>query len=127
MERPAGYTTASACTRRCRLRSSPSSTSCTRGSDRERFFAPFSSVPNEGESMLRPDRPVAIIGAGIAGLTAAEFLRRRGIPHVLFEGGPKVAGLAESYHDPGGFSYDFGAHFITNRLAAAVGVGAQCR
>lgn len=77
--------------------------------------------------MQRPDRPIAIIGAGIAGLTAAEFLRRRGVPHVLFEGGPKVAGLAESFHDPGGFSYDFGAHFITNRLAAAVGIGAQCR
>ncbi len=26
-----------------------------------------------------------------------------------------------------GFSYDFGAHFITNRLAAAIGVGAMCR
>lgn len=71
--------------------------------------------------------PIAIIGAGLAGLTAATFLRRRGIPFVLYEAGPAVAGLATSFHDSEGFTYDFGAHFITNRLAAALGVGAECR
>jgi protoporphyrinogen oxidase len=71
--------------------------------------------------------PVAIIGAGLAGLTAATFLRRQGIPVLLYEAGAKVAGLATSFHDPDGFTYDFGAHFITNRLAAALGVGASCR
>lgn len=71
--------------------------------------------------------PVAIIGAGLAGLTAATFLRRQGIPFILYEAGAKVAGLATSFHDPDGFTYDFGAHFITNRLAAALGVGASCR
>src|SRR6185503_16212737 len=38
-----------------------------------------------------------------------------------------VAGLATSFRDPDGFTYDFGAHFITNRLAAALGIGAECR
>ena len=71
--------------------------------------------------------PVAIIGAGLAGLTAATFLRRQGIPIILYEAGPMVAGLAGSFHDEDGFTYDFGAHFITNRLAAALGVGALCR
>jgi protoporphyrinogen oxidase len=71
--------------------------------------------------------PIAIVGAGLAGLTAATFLRRQGLPILLYEAGPKVAGLATSFHDPDGFAYDFGAHFITNRLAAALGVGAQCR
>jgi protoporphyrinogen oxidase len=71
--------------------------------------------------------PVAVVGAGLAGLTAATFLRRHGIPFLLYEAGSKVAGLATSFHDADGFSYDFGAHFITNRLAAALGVGAQCR
>lgn len=71
--------------------------------------------------------PVAVVGAGLAGLTAANFLRREGIPFVLYEAGPNVAGLAASHHDPDGFTYDFGAHFITNRLAAALGIGAQCR
>jgi oxygen-dependent protoporphyrinogen oxidase len=72
-------------------------------------------------------KPVAVIGAGIAGLTAAHFLRRNGVPVMLFEGGKQVAGMASSYIDDRGFHYDFGAHFITNRLAAAVGIGSQCR
>ena len=73
------------------------------------------------------DKPVAIIGAGVAGLTAANFLHRNGVPFELFEAGEQIAGLARSYVDADGFSYDFGAHFITNRLAAAIGIGAQCR
>ena len=66
---------------------------------------------------MTSNKPVAIIGAGIAGLTAANFLRRRGVPITLYEAGPKIAGLAQSYSDKDGFSYDFGAHFVTNRLA----------
>lgn len=71
--------------------------------------------------------PVAIVGAGLAGLTAAWSLRRQGIPFVLYEAGKQIAGLAGSFHDPDGFTYDFGAHFVTNRLAAAMGIGAHCR
>lgn len=71
--------------------------------------------------------PIAIIGGGPAGLTAAAFLRRQKIPFTLYEAGDKIAGLATSFHDDEGFTYDFGAHFITNRLAAAVGIGASCR
>lgn len=37
------------------------------------------------------DTPVIIIGAGPAGLAAAERLHKRGIRHVVFEAGPKVA------------------------------------
>jgi protoporphyrinogen oxidase len=72
-------------------------------------------------------RPVAIVGAGLAGLTAAWALRQHKIPVVLYEAGAKIAGLATSFHDTDGFTYDFGAHFITNRLAAAIGIGAYCR
>ncbi len=71
--------------------------------------------------------PIAIIGGGPAGLTAAWFLNRHNIPFVLYEAGPKIAGLASSFHDTEGYTYDFGAHFINNRLAAAVGIGSQCR
>jgi oxygen-dependent protoporphyrinogen oxidase len=70
--------------------------------------------------------PVAILGAGLAGLTAAQFLIRRGIPVVLYEAGKQVAGLAASFQE-NGFIYDIGAHFITNRLANAIGVLNQCR
>src|SRR5262245_26336189 len=72
-------------------------------------------------------KPVAILGAGLAGLTAANYLHRHGVPVRLFEAGPKIAGLAQSFHDAEGFTYDFGAHFITNRLAAAIGIGSRCR
>ncbi|HSK73598.1 MAG TPA: FAD-dependent oxidoreductase [Pyrinomonadaceae bacterium] len=73
------------------------------------------------------EKPIAIIGAGLAGLTAANYLHRRRIPFVLYEAGKQIAGLAASFKDAEGFSYDFGAHFITNRLAAAIGVSSQCR
>ena len=71
--------------------------------------------------------PVAVVGAGIAGLVAARALRRRGVPVSVFEASRRIAGMATSFREPDGFTYDFGAHFITNRLAAALGVGAQCR
>jgi len=68
-----------------------------------------------------------VLGAGVAGLVAADELRRRGVEPLVFEAGPRVAGMAESHHDPDGFSYDTGAHFITNRLATAIGVNNRCR
>jgi protoporphyrinogen oxidase len=72
-------------------------------------------------------KPIAIIGAGIAGLTAANYLKQKNIPFILFEAGDKIAGLAMTFKDKDGFSNDFGAHFITNRLAKAIGVENECK
>ena len=72
-------------------------------------------------------KPIAIIGGGIAGLTAADYLNKHDIPFILFEAGPKIAGLASSFTDEEGFTHDFGAHFITNRLANAIGIGDKCK
>ena len=71
--------------------------------------------------------PVAILGAGIAGLVAARQLARHGVPVIVYEGGPVIAGMARTVTDADGFSYDVGAHFITNRLAAALGIAGRCR
>lgn len=76
---------------------------------------------------MNTDKRIVIIGAGIAGLTAANFLKQKNVPFILYEAGNKIAGLAASFKDADGFSHDFGAHFITNRLADAIGVGSQCR
>jgi len=76
--------------------------------------------------ILRARPPVVVLGAGIAGLTAARELHRRGIAVKLFEAGKKVAGLAASHRDEEGFVTDYGAHYIPNRLAASLGVSARC-
>jgi protoporphyrinogen oxidase len=75
----------------------------------------------------RARAPVAVLGGGLAGVTAAAELRRRGIDVRVYEAGPRLAGLAASFQDKDGFSNDFGAHFVTNRLAAAIGVKDRCR
>jgi len=82
------------------------------------------TAPTNGKGRPRP--PVAILGAGIAGLTAANDLHRRGVPVRVFEAGKAIAGMAHSVKDERGFTYDFGAHLITNRLAAALGVAGNC-
>jgi protoporphyrinogen oxidase len=76
---------------------------------------------------ISEDRPVAIVGGGLAGLTAANYLRAHNVPIRLFEASSRLAGLASTDFDDEGFTYDFGAHFITNRVAAAVGISAECR
>lgn len=71
--------------------------------------------------------PVAIVGGGFAGITAARALKDAGIPFNLYEASDQLAGLARSFKDKEGFSYDFGTHLITNRLATELGVLDECR
>jgi protoporphyrinogen/coproporphyrinogen III oxidase len=71
--------------------------------------------------------PAIVLGAGIGGLVAARRLASHGVPVQVFEGGPRIAGMAATEVDPDGFSYDVGAHFITNRLAGVLGVAHDCR
>ncbi|TAG67726.1 MAG: NAD(P)/FAD-dependent oxidoreductase [Oscillatoriales cyanobacterium] len=61
--------------------------------------------------------PVAIVGAGPAGLTAAYELVKQGIVPVVLEKGDKVGGLArtESYK---GYRFDIGGHRFYTKVAA---------
>jgi oxygen-dependent protoporphyrinogen oxidase len=46
-------------------------------------------------------KPVAIIGAGITGLTAAFYLKRKGIPVAVYETGGRVGGVIQSSRQNG--------------------------
>jgi protoporphyrinogen oxidase len=55
------------------------------------------------------DRPIAVLGAGPAGLTAAYRLVQRGLPVVVFEADEEVGGLARTVVRDG-YRFDLGGH-----------------
>ena len=57
--------------------------------------------------------PVAILGGGITGLTAAYELRKREIPFVLFEAGSRVGGVIRTHHQEG-FLAECGPNTLLN-------------
>jgi protoporphyrinogen/coproporphyrinogen III oxidase len=56
-------------------------------------------------------KPVAIIGGGITGLTAAFYLKQRGIPFALFEAAERVGGVIQSVRR-NGYLAEFGPNSI---------------
>jgi oxygen-dependent protoporphyrinogen oxidase len=56
-------------------------------------------------------KPVAVIGGGITGLTAAFYLERKGVPVTLYEAGPRVGGVIQSVRRDG-FLAEFGPNTI---------------
>jgi protoporphyrinogen oxidase len=62
------------------------------------------------------DRPVVIIGAGPAGLTAAYDLTARGVPAMVFEQDEHVGGLAKTVVYKG-FRFDIGGHRFFTKVS----------
>src|SRR4051794_22336197 len=64
--------------------------------------------------MSTPSNPrIVIIGAGPTGLGAAHRLRELGVDdYVVLEASDRVGGLATSFTDQAGFTYDIGGHVM---------------
>ena len=56
-------------------------------------------------------KPVAVIGAGITGLTAAFYLKRRGVPVTVYEASGRVGGAIQSVRKDG-FLAEFGPNTL---------------
>ena len=61
-------------------------------------------MSNKGDEL-----PVAVVGAGPAGLTAAYLLARRGRPTIVFEASDAIGGLAQTVVRDG-YRFDLGGH-----------------
>jgi len=57
------------------------------------------------------NKRITIIGAGLAGLSTAYFLQKKGIDAALFEKERKAGGLCRSIRKKG-FTFDFSGHFL---------------
>ena len=55
--------------------------------------------------------PIVILGAGLAGLSAAFHAKKLGIPHQLYERESRVGGLVRS-EKVNGFSFDYTGHLL---------------
>lgn len=66
------------------------------------------------ENFDKPKARIAIVGAGMAGLSAAYFLRRKGVTATIFEGDKRPGGRIRSARifDNGNLNTELGAEFI---------------
>lgn len=76
---------------------------------------PYARLPHPGETTLIEIRPsVAIVGAGMAGVTAARLLAQRGFPVTLFEKARGLGGRMSTRRE-GDYAFDHGCQFFTAR------------
>lgn len=71
-------------------------------------------------------KKIAILGAGITGLSAAREAIRKGYEVDVYEDRSFVGGLAAAFKDNDGFIYDNGPRFIFSTLAEKIGIADIC-
>lgn len=72
---------------------------------------------------IQEDRPrVIVLGAGLAGLSAAHELAKRGLAVRVFEAAPYVGGRTSSFRDARGRQVDTGLHVVADHYANLIEV-----
>src|SRR4051812_30054291 len=66
-------------------------------------------TPADAPRRSRPEKPVAVLGGGPAGLTAGYLLAKKGRPVIVFEAEDQVGGLART-EVRDGYRFDLGGH-----------------
>jgi protoporphyrinogen oxidase len=66
-------------------------------------------TPTDAPRRFRPEKPVAVLGGGPAGLTAGYLLAKEGRPVIVFEAEDQVGGIAKT-EVRDGFRFDLGGH-----------------
>jgi len=69
------------------------------------------------EGLVAREGPVAVVGAGPAGLTAAYVLAARGVPAVVYEAGDTVGGIARTVVWEG-YRFDLGGHRFYTKVGS---------
>lgn len=63
-------------------------------------------------------QPVIVVGAGLAGITAARILHREGYPVRVFEAEPEIGGRTRSHRSADGFTIDRGFQILLSAYPA---------
>src|SRR5687768_14701137 len=66
-------------------------------------------TPTDSPRRFRPEKPVAVLGGGPAGLTAGYLLAKEGRPVIVFEAEDQVGGIAKT-EVRDGYRFDLGGH-----------------
>ena len=71
------------------------------------------ATPTTGANLMATvDRPVVVVGAGVAGLVCARALRAAGLPVLVLEAADAVGGRLRTTRHPDGYLLDRGFHLL---------------